>query len=72
MKIKKLTKQKRYFIVTIIGIILVLLGTFSFIEGYKQNDNFKIFIRGLLLIIWTIYAISYAVLYRKETRSGSN
>ena len=72
MQIKKLKKQNRYFIATTIGVIMVLLITFSFNEGYKQNDNSKIFIRGLSLIFWIIYTISFAVLYRKETRSGSN
>jgi uncharacterized membrane protein len=72
MKLGRLSKKTRYMMATIIGVVLVLLGTYSFIDAYKQNDNFKIFMRGLLLLIWTIYAITYAVLYRKETRSRSS
>ena len=72
MKLGRLSKKTRYMMATIIGVVLVLLGTNSFIDAYKQNDNFKIFMRGLLLLIWTIYAITCAVLYRKETRSRSS
>jgi hypothetical protein len=68
----KLKPQKRYLIATIIGVIMVLLVAFSFIEAYKQNDNSKKIIRGLSLIFWIIYTISFAVFYRNESRSGSN
>jgi len=50
MQIKNFKKRNRYLIATIIGAIIVLLVTFSFIEGYKQNDNTKIAIRGLSLV----------------------
>jgi hypothetical protein len=68
----KLKPQKRYLIATIIGVIMILLVSISFIESYKQNDNSKKIIRGLSLIFWIIYTISFAVFYRKESRSASN
>jgi hypothetical protein len=72
MQIKKLKTQKRYLIAAIVGVIMIILVTFSFIESYKQNDNSKKIIRGLSLVFWIVYTISFAVFYRKESRSGSN
>jgi hypothetical protein len=70
MNLRQLTKQKLYVITMIVAVIMVLLGTYLFIDACKEND--RIFIRGILLIIWTVLAIIYFGLYRKEIRSSSN
>jgi uncharacterized membrane protein len=72
MKLRKLTKQKIYLIGAIIGVIMVLLGIYLFIDAFKQNDNFRIFMWGILLIFWIVYTIIFANLYTKETRSSSS
>ncbi len=72
MNVRRFTKQKLYLIATIIGVTLILLGTYLFIDACQQNDNFRIFMRGILLIFWTVYTKIFAVLYRKETRSSSS
>lgn len=68
MKPGWLTKKKKYLLASIAGVILVCTGTYLYIDAYKQGDNFKIFMRGILLFIWIIYTISNVVNYVKETR----
>ncbi|GEM_PF-2880335 len=68
MGLFKFSKIKGYLFSAISGLVLMALATLSFILAWKENDDFEIFIRGISLFIWTIFTISYTLLYRKEKR----
>jgi len=69
MNLFKLPKTQAYLYSAICGIILILIGTYSFLEALKTNENFEIFLRGLFLFLWIIFAINYTVRYIKRKKS---
>lgn len=69
MRIPRISKQKRYFIIAVTGTILVLGNIYFFAKAYPLNDNYETFMRGFAFAAWSIYAVHYWLLYRKERKS---
>ena len=66
MNLLKLSKKQTYLFKAIIGLILIALSIYTFIEAYNSKDNFKLFMRVIWLILVTGYTINYVVLYLKH------
>lgn len=64
----KSPKSRSHLYSSIIGLILVAIGTYSFVLAYNSKNDFQIFLRVVLLIMFIIYAINNTVLYLKQKR----
>jgi hypothetical protein len=70
-----MNKKNYYFILFICSSIGLLGSVVIFIESFQQDDNIKILIRGIVLLLFIYFSISNGIRYnicRKLRRENNS
>ena len=54
---------------TILYFVVIVLGTYAMVEAYQQKNDFSLFVRGVLVIIWSIFFVNRMRNFLKERNS---
>jgi len=57
--------KKRFWALTILYFVAVLLGIYAMVEAYQQKNDFSLFFRGVLVFLWSVYLINRVVSFYK-------
>lgn len=50
--------KKPFWPLTILYFGAIILGIYGMVEAYKQKNDFNLFFRGVLVLLWTGYLIN--------------
>jgi len=61
-------RKKRYLIQASLGLVLVIVYGYLFVDGRINNKGANNSINGILLLVWSILTVRSVVAYIKEGR----
>jgi uncharacterized membrane protein HdeD (DUF308 family) len=67
-----LKKSQLYLLITLVGIALILIGIYLFINAFEENDRSQIIIKCILLFFWLLFTVANFFLYKKERQKEKN
>jgi hypothetical protein len=66
-----MSKRTGYLIWIIVGVLATAGAAFSLIDASKQDDDFRLFRRIVMLVIFIVMTVRYIMKYLKEGRGIS-
>lgn len=62
--------KKRFWPTTILYFIVVVLSIYAMVEAYQQKNDFNLFVRGVLVFIWSAFLVNRMRNFYKERKSS--
>jgi hypothetical protein len=62
--------KKRFWLLTILYFVAIILGIYAMVEAYQQKNDFNLFIRGVLVFIWSVFLVNRMQKFYKERNTS--